>query len=475
MFVLNLCPLTYANVTPSSSFGNATEVKVGSVMTHGGGRVDLIVARNSTSTTANTFTGVSEYKPGQGTYYRKSETRANLRNIQGVRSAGTVNATIEHQVSKRAVTDEIMRKAKIAGRALGKGAAGLGRAAVSRHPLGLAFALALEGIAGSDIFWHEEKGDFVRADSDNTYIVVSTKDASGEFPDKLDDKSFDEVCANNRCQKLGIVKGSKAARDLAESFCKSRDYDSIGWSGYCYDTRTGTISGTGVKIMKWVDYEPITSDEFFDESVSDADKKPDEWVETSEVKPTDEQKVKVPAGSVAQSDPYTDPKDRKVKQTRWDFDTGGRVREREIERPDLTPNSPEAPELKPPQIEETPPSDKDADKESASEPKAASAPADLCEKNPNILACDEQPEAPELEELPEIPTEEVNLRFQPDSVFPNAGQCPAPVSFQAMGATYQISTQPICDVAEKLRPLIIALAYLVAAFFVIRTIKSETA
>lgn len=408
-------------------------------------------------------------------------------------SAGTVTATVTDHLGKRQVMGEVIEKARIGGKALGKGAASLGRAAVSRHPFGLAFVLALEGIAGSDIFWNEDKGDFVKKKDDDRYIVFTVIYGQdllnlGEF----DDKKFGELCQKRRggCQVLGIVEGYEAARNLGISYCKAQTYQSNGKTynfeyydmhGYCAD---GYIVGSleprrAVKIAKYVDFVPITLDEFIEESTPEAAQKPDEWVKASEVKPTDESKFDVLPGSVAQSDPYTDPKDKKVKQTRWDFDPNGRVRETEILRPDLTPDSPEAPELKPP-VEETPKDkdkekDKDKDKESASEPKAASAPADLCEKNPDILACDKQPEKPEEDEFPEIPTEEVNLKFQPDSVFPNAGQCPAPVAFQAMGGTYEISTQPACEIAIKMRPFIIALAYLAAAFFVIRTIKSETA
>lgn len=474
-------------VTPHASFGVATDVKVGTMITQNGTKVDLMVARNAKG---DVFVGKAQYVPGKGTYYGTYQAYSHVRGANGAVSKGTVPATITQQVSKRKVIDEILQKARSGGRALGKGAASAGRLVGLNTPYGRAFALATAALEGSKFFWSDEEQDFVRQSDDDEYLVFSTTKASGIGSSlTLDEKRYQQVCENKECQKIGVIKGKANAQKVAEEFCKSRtfqrgnetvNFDSIGWSGFCYSEKHNTISSKiGVKVARWIDYVPMTADEFFDESEPDADNNPNEWVETSGVEPTDEPEVEVPAGTVAQTDPYTDPKDGKAKQTRWDFEGKGRVRETTIERPDLTPGSPEAPELKPP-AEEVPQDpnngDKDKDKDGEDEKdKEKPETEDLCEKNPDVLACDKQPEKPELDEFPEIPTETVNLKFTPDSVFPNAGQCPAPVSFQAMGATYQISTQPICDVAEKLRPFIIALAYLVAAFFVIRTIKSETA
>lgn len=95
----------------------------------------------------------------------------------------------------------------------------------------------------------------------------------------------------------------------------------------------------------------------------------------------------------------------------------------------------------------------------------------LCEIFPNILACDELPEKeePDLQ----IPEETINLNFSPENVFSEVGECPAPVTFQAMGATYAISLVPACTLAEMMRPFIIAMAWLVAAFFVARTVRNS--
>ena len=95
----------------------------------------------------------------------------------------------------------------------------------------------------------------------------------------------------------------------------------------------------------------------------------------------------------------------------------------------------------------------------------------LCKVFPNILACDELPEKeePNLE----IPQETIDLNFTPDNTFSEYGECPAPVTFQALGADYKISLEPACNLAAMMRPFIIAMAWLVASFFVARVVRNN--
>ena len=90
---------------------------------------------------------------------------------------------------------------------------------------------------------------------------------------------------------------------------------------------------------------------------------------------------------------------------------------------------------------------------------------------PNILACDEQPE--KEEQNLEIPQETIDLNFTPDNTFREYGECPAPVTFQALGAEYKISLEPACNLAAMIRPFIIAMAWLVASFFVARVVRNN--
>lgn len=289
---------------------------------------------------------------------------------------------------------------------------------------------------------------------------------------------------------------------------------------------------TGIEIKRYfygnvyfgrAKYVPFLGD------ISDAEfeKNLDKWIEAARDEegniPNSSTTVVIDNGQVAQTPPYTDKNGRAV-QTRWDFETSptpdgtGKtsVRETTIPRPDLTPDSPEAPRLKTPPSGDPngstakPPSsssgsipdnssptgtpsdkdgngDKDKDKDSDKKDKDRDGTKDdekdkkqpevqgLCDQYPDILACDKQPEK-EIEEaeLPEIPSEEISLVFTPDNVFPVTGTCPEPVQFAAFGKTFAFSLQPVCDVAKMLRPVIIAFAWLVAAFFVVKTIRSET-
>ena len=95
----------------------------------------------------------------------------------------------------------------------------------------------------------------------------------------------------------------------------------------------------------------------------------------------------------------------------------------------------------------------------------------LCKVFPNILACDELPEKeePNLE----IPQETIDLNFAPDNTFKEYGDCPAPVTFQALGTEYKISLEPACNLAAMMRPFIIAMAWLVASFFVARVVRNN--
>jgi len=40
----------------------------------------------------------------------------------------------------------------------------------------------------------------------------------------------------------------------------------------------------------------------------------------------------------------------------------------------------------------------------------------------------------------------------------NAGSCPSPATFSVLGGTYEVSYQPLCDLAGYLRPLVILAA-----------------
>lgn len=174
-------------------------------------------------------------------------------------------------------------------------------------------------------------------------------------------------------------------------------------------------------------------------------------------------------------------------------------------RPDLTPGSAEAPNVRPlpdtspatnpsnnpnpnenpgtrPNPEPAPDTNPEPNLKPGTSPGSPVMPAPsnekdgkdggiLCKMFPRILACDEQPEAeePNLD----LPQNTIDLNFKTDNSFQDNGQCPEPVSFQAFGQTFNISLDPICQLALMMRPIIIAMAWLMAAFFVTKTIREE--
>lgn len=403
----------------------------------------------------------------------------------GAMSNGTMPAVVNQSVGKRAVFAAILDKAKTGGKMLGKGALRLGGGFLKFGLFSLAYDIVKNAIKGSKFFWNEERGDFVREKDDDTYVVIATKYPTAHVAGGEKNRTnIDRICATDfkgDCEIIAYVKGFKSAQQARNDYCKTKtftdngktyNFDRSGDGGYCYSEKRTKISSTyGTTYFKYVDYVPMTLDEFIEEGTPEAAAEPDRWVSVSEVKPTDGPKVMVTDGNVAQSNPYTDPKDGKAKQTRWDVVDGGKFKETEILRPDLKPNSLEAPKLEPITKTESPNKDDGkTDKPQASAPAAL----DLCKEHPDILACDTVPDKPETTDTDfDIPKEEVSLKFTPDNVFPTDGVCPVPVQFQAFGSTFGFSLQPACDLASMLRPMIIAFAWLVAAFFCARTIRES--
>lgn len=87
---------------------------------------------------------------------------------------------------------------------------------------------------------------------------------------------------------------------------------------------------------------------------------------------------------------------------------------------------------------------------------------DLCEKNPDILACQklDTPDSPDLETV----NKEVGITPLSGWGAENSA-CPAPRHLVGMNADY--SFQPVCDFMSGLRPVIVAVAWLAAAFILL--------
>ncbi|HFC8821595.1 TPA: IgG-binding virulence factor TspB family protein [Neisseria cinerea] len=181
-------------------------------------------------------------------------------------------------------------------------------------------------------------------------------------------------------------------------------------------------------------------------------------------------------------------------------------------RPDLTPGSAEAPNVRPspdtspatnpsnnpnpneqPGTSPSPEPDPDTNPEPNVQPGTSpgspvlpgTSPANgrdgkdgglLCRFFPNILACDQIPE-PSADSDPQLPNETVNVEFEKSGIFQDSAQCPAPVTFTITvlesSKQFAFSFENACTIAERLRYMLLALAWAVAAFFCIRTVSRE--
>ncbi|WP_289006545.1 IgG-binding virulence factor TspB family protein [uncultured Kingella sp.] len=401
----------------------------------------------------------------------------------GAQSAEAIPATYRVVTDKRKVFASLLQKARAAGPAILKGGKALGSLTLRTGWQFLVWQLVSSAISGSKFSWNDERKDFVREADDNTYIVIATKNShtvvSGSNKTSLEVENLCKYNLNNECEVLDYAKGIESASAVAKAYCQSKTFvedgkthhfDYVGWGGHCFSAPeyNRMTYDYGVVIFKYVDYVPMTLDEFIEEGTPEAAESPDEWVKTSEVQPDGEPKILITDGTIAQSRPYTDPADGKAKQSKWTFNSDGSVKEVITDRPDLTPDSPQAPKLDPNAVPDKKTDNPDKKTQPASQP----APIDLCKEHPDILACDTVPDKPETTDTDfDIPKEEVSLKFTPDNVFPTDGVCPVPVQFQAFGSTFGFSLQPACDLASMLRPMIIAFAWLVAAFFCARTIR----
>lgn len=407
----------------------------------------------------------------------------------GAQSADVIPAAYRVVTDKRKVFASILQRAREVGPYVIKGGARFIWDFAKISIYSAAFQYAVNAIVGSKFSWNDDRNDFVRPADDNTYIVIATKNShtviSGSSKTSLEVENICKYHLNNDCEVLDYAKGVDAAAAVARAYCQSKTFvedgkthhfDYVGWGGHCFSAPeyNRMTFDYGVVIFKYVDYVPMTLDEFIEEGTPEAAESPDEWVKTSEVQPDGEPKIMVTDGTVAQSRPYTDPADGKAKQSKWTFNSDGSVKEVITDRPDLTPDSPQAPKLDPSAI----PDGKTDNPDKKTQPASQPAPIDLCKEHPDILACDTVPDAPESKEPKlDIPTETHDLLFAPATIFPDSGVCPAPISFELSipfvgSKTFAFDTTYICDVATKLRGLIIAVAWLVAAIFCLKAFKS---
>jgi hypothetical protein len=96
----------------------------------------------------------------------------------------------------------------------------------------------------------------------------------------------------------------------------------------------------------------------------------------------------------------------------------------------------------------------------------AGEPKDPCLENPNRMGCLDAGD-PSDEQLQ---TQNVPFSLTPVTVG-DAGSCPATKTFTHAGSTYSFSYAPICNGATLIKPVVLAIAWLLAAYIVLGTLR----
>ena len=285
-------------------------------------------------------------------------------------------------------------------------------------------------------------------------------------------------------ERLADQLGKDYGEPLLYKQMKSCEYFSD-MSVNCRFREGGTYGDSFTLKHKIKSSEP-DSNSFNDLIAKKVDENPDKFIKATNF-PGYKEDVEVAPGTKLNIGPVTDKSGNPVQVlVSFGRDSQGKTTAdvQVTPRPDLTPGSAEAPNVRP--LPDTSPSTNPSNNPNPSdnpENRPNPEPANgrdgkdgkdggiLCKMFPRILACDEQPEAeePNLE----IPQETIDLNFTPDNTFSEYSECPAPVTFQALGAEYKISLEPACNLAAMMRPFIIAMAWLVASFFVARVVRNN--
>ena len=450
--------------------------------------------------------------------YRKFQTEAMKARYEGYLSKQTVSATVEASVSRKTVLSGSFALVR-------QGA----KLVASRANLYVGGALlayeAYEAVKGDiesqGYKWNEVNEEFlkewparnclVNRDSEGRLIKVACYGVDSSV------LSAYRKGGQSRIEAEQLMKGKM--EQLAGPFWKKERIEldkqrgEKRWEFYsldaCYFDMNGgdcsvTYEGDGRSTISFQlymkDTEVLDQQTFLKIATQSIDGNPTPFVKGTGY-PEYNEKVSVPAGTVVTIGPVT-PENGKPVQITITFgkDSNGNTTAEvaTTQRPDLDPGSPSAPNTKPDpdpnpdgkpdkkpdgnpdgkpdkKPDDKPDPDGKDDQKKDERPKEDDKPKEdgglLCKVFPNILACDELPEKeePNLE----IPQETIDLNFAPENNFKEYGDCPAPVTFQALGTEYKISLEPACNLAAMMRPFIIAMAWLVASFFVARVVRNN--
>lgn len=92
-----------------------------------------------------------------------------------------------------------------------------------------------------------------------------------------------------------------------------------------------------------------------------------------------------------------------------------------------------------------------------------------CEKNPNSVGC---MQAGDTSGTETVPTQNVSTALTPSS-WGSASSCPAPKTITIHGVQQVFSWQPECDFAVGIKPIVLSLAWVAAAFAVVGAVRES--
>lgn len=439
----------------------------------------------------------------QGNVYRSTQmVNAKVVGSAGVPSASTVSANVTQTVAKRSVVNGVMQNAIKYGRY----AKNAGTFVASRANVYLfAATLIADALSKDDDskplppdkvpFYSPKRDEYVQAGKGNWACLAIA--ARGEdclergkvmlMPDTL-------TLENERYNGKMLCYSSSKSNRLVENYQFSHfEYDltreNFPWDGgRCYvfmkhktldlisRFENGDVEfGSGY-------YElPIDLSKYEEKLIREADKNPTAWVGVSvddndnipDITPPN---VVVSGEQVAQTPPYTDETGKAV-QTRFNFQTSGdangglgktKVTETTIPRPDLTPNSPEAPKPNSPTNPNSPANPNNSDNKKPQDEQG------LCDKYPNILACEKMGKVEEgvFDEI-KIPSITDETTWSEDNFLPSDGVCPAPKVFYVSGKQFSLSYEPLCKFMGMVRFIILFAFILASAYLTFGSLRKD--
>lgn len=462
--------------------------------------------------------------------YRKFQTEAMKARYEGFLAKQTVNATVEAQVSRKAVLSGafglVKSGAKLA--VSSRGNLYIGGALLAYE----AYQAVKSPLESEGYKWNEVSEEFLKEWPARNCIWV--RDESDRVQDVacygVDSSVLSAYRKGGKSQREAeeLMKGQmeKLAGPFWEKRKKELDKD-LGnkfWEYYHLDECKFDLNGGGCSVkrgsdgrssvsfrLKMRDTEVLTQEKFLQIATPSIDANPTPFVEGTG-KPEYKENIKVPAGTVVTIGPVT-PENGKPVQITITFgqDSNGNstAKVETTQRPDLDPGSPEAPKSKPegnpdgkpdgnpdgkpdkkpddkPDSDDKPdkrpddkpdpdddPSDKDKDKrkEDKKDDKKEESKGLLCNVFPDILACSEKGDVEEQEEPFKIPHTNNETTFSPDFFLPDNGVCPAPRTATYLGINMEFKYDMICNFAQMIRFLVIGIAAVAAAFIMFSSRK----